>query len=253
MKRLGFSLQDISKGHLILVNPSHPIKHDIRTNELMPLKPYAGHVLMEHRAAKMLLQVMAFLGCRDGIVPVSGYRTMQEQQKIYADSMLENGEVFTQKFVAIPGSSEHQTGLAIVLAINKGKIDFIRPEFPYTGIGGRFRELAVKCGFIERYPANREKITGIAHEPWHFRYVGYPHSEIMKVKDLTLEEYTLYLKRFLYKRNHLHYASHGYDFEIFHVPVKAQDVFVEIPENVPCQVSGNNEDGVVLTLWRERL
>jgi len=253
MKKLELGMADISKGNLILVNPSHPIKHDLQLNELTPLHPYAEHILMERQAAKMLLQAMALSGCKSEIIPVSGYRTMQEQQNIYADSLKENGEIFTRKFVAIPGSSEHQTGLAVDLAINNGKIDFIRPEFPYDGICGLFREINLKCGFIERYPANREKITKIAHEPWHFRYVGYPHSEIMTGEDLTLEEYTAYLKQFLYKRKHLHYAKHRYVFEIFYVPVEAPSVLIELPENIPCQVSGNNDDGVVLTLWRERL
>ena len=44
-------------------------------------------------------------------------------------------------------------------------------------------------GFILRYPSGKEYITGIEYEPWHFRYVGTPHSEIMTFKGLTLEEY----------------------------------------------------------------
>lgn len=254
MKKLEFSTKNISKGYLILINPSHPVKQFIQMDELVPLYPYAEHVLLERQAAKVLMQIMSSLGCKNEIVPVSGYRTMQEQQKIYADSIKENGEIFTQKFVAIPGCSEHHTGLAIDLALNSGNMDFICPEFPYTGICGRFREVAVKYGFIERYPADREQITKIAHEPWHFRYVGYPHSEIMKKKNLTLEEYTEYLKRFAYKRNHLQYSNHRYDYEIFYVPVETKsNVFIELPDDISCQLSGNNEDGVVVTLWRERL
>lgn len=254
MKKLRFGTADISKGHLILVNPSHPIKHDIQQKELTSLHPYAEHILLERQTAKMLLSVMHFLDCKHEIVPVSGYRSIDEQQKIYADSLQKNGKSFTKKFVAIPGCSEHQTGLAVDLAKNSKEIDFIRPEFPYTGIYGYFREISVRYGFIERYPANREKITKIAHEPWHFRYVGYPHSEIMKDKCFTLEEYTIYLKQFCYPKNHLRFRNHRGDFEIFYVPVQAnKDIFVEIPEGMPYQISGNNIDGVVLTLWRERL
>jgi D-alanyl-D-alanine dipeptidase/carboxypeptidase len=141
--------------------------------------------------------------------------------------------------------------LAIDLAESRGEIDFIRPDFPYTGICGRFRALAVQYGFIERYPAGSEAITQIAHEPWHFRYVGYPHSETMKKEELTLEEYTDYLKQFSYYGTHLHFKRHERDFEIFFVPIQSnKELVIDIPEGIPCQVSGNNEDGFVVTLWR---
>lgn len=80
-------------------------------------------------------------------------------------------------------ASEHQTGLAIDLAENKEQIDFICPHFPYTGICGEFRAAAPRFGFIERYVSGKEQITGIGAEPWHFRYVGYPHSVIMAEKN----------------------------------------------------------------------
>lgn len=201
----------------------------------------------------MLAELMAFLGCGQQIVPVSGYRTMREQQTIYADSLREHGEDFTRKYVAIPGCSEHQTGLAVDLAENRDAIDFIRPDFPYAGICGRFRESAARYGWIERYPAGRERITQIAHEPWHFRYVGYPHSEVMKERGLTLEEYTDYLKRFSYYGTPLRFRRDRRDFEIFYVPIPSEkEAVIEIPEEVPCQISGNNEDGIVVTLWRDR-
>ena len=123
------------------------------------------------------------------IVPVSGWRSWEEQQTIYTQSLRENGPVFTAKFVAMPGHSEHQTGLAIDLGLLQPEIDFIRPAFPYEGICQKFRELAPAYGFLERYPEGKEHITGIAHEPWHFRYVGTPYSEEIARTGLTLEEY----------------------------------------------------------------
>ena len=95
----------------------------------------------------------------------------------------------TRKFVAYPGCSEHQTGLAIDLGANLPEIDFICPEFPDTGIFGKFREKAADFGFIERYPKGKEAVTGIGAEPWHFRYVGVPHAAVMKAGGLVLEEY----------------------------------------------------------------
>ena len=85
--------------------------------------------------------------------------------------MRESGRKFTETYVAVPGHSEHETGLAIDLGLKQDVIDFIRPEFPYEGICQRFRQLAPKYGFIERYPKGKEEVTGIGQEPWHFRYV----------------------------------------------------------------------------------
>lgn len=250
MRRLCFSRDDVSNGYLILVNQSHPLSKDIPKESLISAFPDAPNILLERKGAAMLSEALACLNCEKKIVPVSGYRTMTEQKNIYRDSLREHGKHFTRKFVAVPGCSEHQSGLAIDLAENRDKIDFICPAFPYDGICGSFRALAARYGFIERYPAGREKITGIAHEPWHFRYVGYPHSKIMKEKRLTLEEYTEYLKSYPYRGKHLHFQSDFLIFEIFYVPVNGENqAEAEIPERMPYQVSGNNSGGVTVTLW----
>jgi D-alanyl-D-alanine dipeptidase/carboxypeptidase len=253
MRILRFTHMDIYKGHLILINPSHPLKTSVPEQQLVPVCSDFSQILLEQQTAKMLADVMKHLGCDREIIPVSGYRTMREQQFIYNNSVRENGEVFTRQYVAIPGCSEHQTGLAIDLAENGDGIDFIRPDFSYTGICGSFRELSIQYGFIERYPFGCEQITGIGHEPWHFRYVGYPHSEVMKEMAFTLEEYTDYLKRYLYANKHLHLKCNLRNFEIFYVPVGEKgNSEVSIPGGIPFQVSGNNDDGVVITLWGER-
>ena len=126
----------------------------------------------------------------DKIIPVSGYRPRNEQQALWDETMRDYGEIFTRKYVAVPGCSEHETGLAIDLAFNTGGgIDFIRPYFPYEGVCGEFRALAAEFGFIERYPAGKEHITRISADPWHFRYVGAVHATYMASHGLTLEEY----------------------------------------------------------------
>lgn len=253
MRTLRLGRMEMGKGNLILVNPAHPLKDDRVKDHLVAVRSDAAHILLERQTAKMLAGVTALLDCEHQIVPVSGYRTMREQQTLYADSLREHGEDFTSKYVALPGCSEHQTGLAIDLAEKRDDIDFIRPDFPSTGICGRFRELAIQYGFIERYPAGCEQITCIAHEPWHFRYVGYPHSEIMQERVLTLEEYTDYLKQFPHQGAHLLFRRNQREFEIFYVPVQHEkEAMIDIPAAVPYQVSGNNQDGVVVTLWRDR-
>lgn len=173
---------------LILVNRQHPCPA-IAPQDLTAAHPGFPNVLLEREAAQPLSRLMEKLGGWGPIVPVSGWRSFAEQQKIYTDSLRDNGRGFTKQFVALPGHSEHQAGLAIELGLEGPDLDFIRPAFPYEGICQRFRELAPAYGFIQRYPAGKEAVTGIAHEPWHFRYVGTPHAESIARQGLTLEEY----------------------------------------------------------------
>lgn len=175
--------------YLILVNRENPLRRFPDADMLESVLEEYPDVLMEHRAARALRALLEAIGNRGGIIPVSGFRTQAEQQKIWDDTLLERGEEFTRKFVAYPGCSEHQTGLAIDLGANLPEIDFICPEFPDTGIFGKFREKAADFGFIERYPKGKEAVTGIGAEPWHFRYVGVPHAAVMKAGGLVLEEY----------------------------------------------------------------
>lgn len=180
-------------GDLVLVNGAFPCPPELPQEPLVPVHPADGGILMTRRAAAMLNALMEELGGWAAIVPVSGWRSQAEQQAIWDDSMAENGEEFTRKFVARPGHSEHQTGLAIDLGLRGEEVDFIRPEFPYEGICQAFRARMARYGFIQRYPAGKERVTGIAHEPWHFRYVGTPHAQLMTERGLTLEEYHVLL------------------------------------------------------------
>jgi len=173
---------------LILVNSQHAYSPDTQ-QDLIPVHENYPNILLEREAVHALSRIMEQLDGWRFIVPVSGWRSMEEQQTIYDESLRDHGLEFTKKFVAMPGHSEHQTGLAIDLGLLQPEIDFIHPAFPYEGICQKFRELAPAYGFVERYPKGKEHITGIAHEPWHFRYVNTPHSEIMTFKRLTLEEY----------------------------------------------------------------
>jgi len=253
MITLRFTERDIPRGHLVLVNPSHPINRETPRSRLVPVNPESAGIFLEKQTGRMLSKVMALLNCYHEILPVSGYRSVHEQQEIYARCLREHGVDFTRRYVALPGCSEHHTGLAIDLAENNGSIDTIRPDFPDTGACARFRALSPQYGFIERYPAGSEQITQIAHEPWHFRYVGYPHSEIITREKITLEDYTEHLKLFCSQRKPLRYQSQAYHYDIFYLPVQDnQETVVEIPDGTPFQASGNNVDGVVVTLWKKQ-
>ncbi len=255
MKTLNLSPTNIYSGNLILVNRENPITN--RENNygasLVSVNTEYPDVLLDYVAAKELSQIINSLDMVNDIIPVSGYRTFTEQKRIYADSVTENGQDFTEKYVALPNRSEHQTGLAIDLAEKTAEYDFIRPHFSYTGACLQFRKKAIYYGFIERYPKGKEDITGIAHEPWHFRYVGYPHSEIMDIKNFVLEEYLKYIKNFPYKGKHLKFFNYEYNYELFYISLsQLQQNPIKVPADILYQISGNNMDGFIITLRKPR-
>lgn len=238
--KVTLSPKDIHYGSLVAVNGEHGLPQD-HSCSLFHVDESSG-VTMQRNAAVLLGKLLEAAGGRE-IALVSGYRSAEEQRRIWYDSLRENGREFTEKYVAAPFHSEHQTGLAIDLGLKRGHIDFIRPNFPYDGICGEFRRRAADYGFVERYPAGKEKITGIAHEPWHFRYVGVPHAAIMNAKDFTLEEYVLWLKKFKFGQSPLIFRRESMRAEISFL--EARQAEIELTE--PYSVSGNNSDGFIIT------
>ena len=120
-----------------------------------------------------------------------GYRTAEEQQKIFDDKIqdyIEEGysrktaKKLAKEWVAIPGTSEHQLGVAV--DINADKSNSSNEEV-YTWLA----ENAHSYGFILRYPQNKEDITGTSYEPWHYRYVGKEAAEEIYIDQICLEEY----------------------------------------------------------------
>ncbi|MDE6148599.1 MAG: M15 family metallopeptidase [Ruminococcus sp.] len=111
---------------------------------------------------------------------MSGYRTAEEQLELYNNQGGSTAE--------IPGASEHQTGLALDVYVNNyAGYGFLKSE-----TGQYVNSECWKYGFIIRYPMLKSDITGIDFEPWHIRYVGIPHAEIIYKKGITLEEYAVY-------------------------------------------------------------
>ncbi len=253
-RRVILKQEDIHRGNLILVNRAYGLQEPETVGrkegeKLLPVRDGEA-VFLRQRAVILLQSIMEKLHGWTDIVPVSGFRSMEEQQNIWRDSLAENGLEFTEKFVAFPGHSEHQTGLAIDLGLKKEEIDFICPDFPYSGICQRFRETAVDYGFIERYPKGKENVTGIGHEPWHFRYVGAPHAAVMKELGMVLEEYVEFLKGYAFGENPLLCRIGGRLTEISYLPWLGRNVEIELEEGSPFSVSGNNADGYIFTRWR---
>ena len=116
------------------------------------------------------------------ITAVSGWRSQEEQHEIYIRSLWENGEEFTKQFVARPGHSEHQTGLAM-------DINSLEQSWGETADGIWLAAHCAEYGFILRYPQGKEDITGYMYEPWHVRYLGIDLATAITDSGLTLEEY----------------------------------------------------------------
>lgn len=250
MERYRITKEEIYKGSLILVNQVYPIQSKAHfPKKLYPADDRYPNIQMEARAAEILRHIFREIQADDRIVPVSGYRTLEEQTDIYESSMKENGKAFTEQYVALPNHSEHQTGLAMDLALFQEEIDFIRPYFAYDGICGAFRKKAAECGFIERYPKEKEAVTGISWEPWHFRYVGSPHAVCMQERGLCLEEYIELLRNYPYGEDFLSVRANGRSVKISFVKMRGNEMEISLPESNICQLSGNNVDGMILTVW----
>ncbi len=119
-------------------------------------------------------------------------RSIAAQQDIWDRFMETYGEVYTKTYVAVPGHSEHHTGLALDLyLIIDGKDVYLNEEMIlYPEIWAKIHEKLADYGFILRYPEGKEAITGYGYEAWHIRYIDNVKiaREIME-KGITLEEY----------------------------------------------------------------
>ena len=107
----------------------------------------------------------------------SSYRSYEDQERVLAE---EGAEIAAQ-----PGCSEHQSGLALDVYV----MYFGGSAFTNSYVGKFINTNCGDFGFIIRYPAGKENITGFNYEPWHIRYVGMPHSKIITEGGITLEEY----------------------------------------------------------------
>lgn len=243
MRAVTLRREQTARGPLILVDPAHPLRPGPAPELTVPDSRYPA-VLLERRAAGLLAACIRAAGGERDIVPVSGWRSRAEQQSIWDDTWAREGEGFTRRYVALPGCSEHQTGLAVDLGKRSGDIDFIRPDFPDSGACGAFRRLAAEYGFILRYRREKEAVTGIGAEPWHFRYVGAPHAALLEESGLCLEEYGDLLRTGPKRR----ILSNGRRVEVSWLPCPGEAVELELPEGC-CQISGDNGGGFILTVW----
>lgn len=151
---------------------------------------------MREDAAAALEEMAAACQAETGayIVSVSGYRSYQTQATIYQRKVKNVGsQKKADEYVARAGASEHQLGLAMDL----GWADYqgCSEKFPRSKAGAWTTENCWKYGFILRYQAGWEDITGYKAEEWHFRYVGKEHAKAIYENQMPLENYLILLRQ----------------------------------------------------------
>jgi D-alanyl-D-alanine carboxypeptidase len=145
--------------------------------------------LMREMAASALEEM--FAGAKENgieLAAVSGYRSYGRQNTLFNAEISRVGKDKALEAVAMPGSSEHQTGLTMDISSKSNNFN-LNEQFGSTKEGVWLTENAHKYGFILRYPKGKEGITGYMYEPWHFRYVGTKAAAEIFNSKWTLEEY----------------------------------------------------------------
>ena len=229
MQMVTLNKDDIYQGPLVLVNHNYPIANNYQITNCSTAKD--STISLEKTAMEMLTKALQEIKAEDKIVLVSGLRSGQEQAMIYNQAIQNHGKEFVDKFVARVNCSEHQTGLAIDLAVKNETIDIFCPDFTSQEICQQFRDIASDYGFIQRYSKNKIDFTKISEEPWHFRYVGIVHAKIMEENPYVLE-------------------CQGKLVEVFYVPAVNEQTKLNLSDHGSYQISGNNCDGFIITSWR---
>ena len=174
----------------ILVNRDNPIPSDYRASiELENVEVEEGFfVCMERETAEKYQHMRHYLSSIGiEVKAISGYRYQETQERIWNKNVADHGEAYARQRVAKPGYSEHQTGLALDLTLYDDQGDMVEDDD--VDAYGKLLPHLHKFGFILRYPAGKESVTGYPFEPWHIRYVGIDAAREMYDAGWTLEEY----------------------------------------------------------------
>ncbi|MFC7062665.1 M15 family metallopeptidase [Halobacillus seohaensis] len=179
----------------VVVNKDRKLPEGYEPDELVepnvrfPFEEDHPKKMMQPKAARALENLFAAANKEGlGLYATSGYRSYETQQRIYENNVAERGQEEADKFSARPGTSEHQTGLA--MDVTSAEMEFkLDQSFINTPEGNWLAENAHEYGFVVRYLKGTMDITGYEYEPWHLRYVGTDLSTQIHESGGTLEEF----------------------------------------------------------------
>ena len=186
---------DISKGMYTLVNKFYYLEKDfVPSNLVSATKEYTTYNAKLNKDAYDNFVNMANDAKLENLTLkiTTGYRDYNFQSILYNNYVKLDGVKNADTYSARPGYSEHQLGYSADLT-NANNVSF--DEFENTKEYTWLQKNAHKYGFIERYPKNKEYITGYIYEAWHYRYVGTEIATYIYENDLTYEEYYAYFLR----------------------------------------------------------
>lgn len=178
---------------LVLVNESHPLdtSYSPELAEIESERSVDKRILDD---TKQMLQDAAAEGL--SLYVCSAHRSYEKQREVFNATMQDwvnqgytplDAYDETKKSVAVPGTSEHATGLALdITSAQYGELD---DEQANTEEAKWLAKNCWKYGFILRYPPEKADVTGIIYEPWHYRYVGKDAAKEIAEQGITLEEY----------------------------------------------------------------
>ena len=178
---------------LVLVNKQHPIPDDYEFS----LGTISGNMKCDERVISPLLDMLKAARAEGvNLIVCSPYRDIDRQTMLFGnkvDRYMGGGMSYMDAYnlasqaVTVPGSSEHQIGLAVdIITDGYSSLD---EGFGETAAGKWLAQNSAKYGFILRYPSGKEEITSIEYEPWHFRYVGVDAANVITDNGICLEEF----------------------------------------------------------------
>jgi len=249
---IGMNEDDISSGYLLLVNYEHKyeIPEDLdlviitqSESKTAPFRVLGDNYHLQESIIEPLDRMMTdYLSEKkyNTVAIISGWRSYAGQQGVLNRAIANFGSYEAHRRVALPGHSEHHTGLAFDFGVYSGGTV---STFTGTGITAWFRQNSYRYGFILRYPENKTRITRTIHEPWHFRYVGLPHSYIIYKNDWSFEEYIELIGEHTFEDPFVAEYD-GVEYRIYFT----DNIEVRIPFDTIFDISGNNVDGFIVTV-----
>lgn len=263
------SSEALTTGDLILVNPDYAYQEGTEV-PVSVLEYKTDSFFVKDRNVALMEKVIDHLndmmddfakktGVTD-VMLISGWRDPDRQETLYQEDLEEKNQT-QSTLVAVPGHSEHHTGLAMDFGLMPSN-DGTSRTYDGTGAYAWINENCQDYGFVVRYPEDKMDLTKIEYEPWHFRYVGEPHAKIMTNPELSglpvqdvgvlrsgalcLEEYIQFLKGFPVDGNHL--VAYGYEICWQEPEVQENgDLKIAVPSNQPYTISGDNTGGIIVT------